>query len=85
MSKPPGAYQHRHEERSMWLGDFQRIGICFRTASAKPILSRKEMKTAIPPNGVMARCVSRRINRSSDNRAVISRAGLNCPSPLIDW
>jgi hypothetical protein len=45
----------------------------------------EEMKTAIPPNGVMARCVSRRINRSSDNRAVISRAGLNCPSPLIDW
>jgi hypothetical protein len=31
------------------------------------------MKTAIPPNGVTARCVSRRINRSSDNRAVISR------------
>jgi hypothetical protein len=31
------------------------------------------MKTAIPPNGVTARCVSRRINRSSDKRAVISR------------
>ena len=31
------------------------------------------MKTAIPPNGVTARCVSRRINRSSDNRALISR------------
>jgi hypothetical protein len=31
------------------------------------------MKTATPPNGVTARCVSRRINRSSDNRAVISR------------
>jgi len=26
------------------------------------------MKTAIPPNGVTARCVSRKINRSSDNR-----------------
>src|SRR6266446_6842058 len=31
------------------------------------------MKTATPPNGVTARRVSRRINRSSDNRAVISR------------
>jgi hypothetical protein len=31
------------------------------------------MKTAIPPNGVTARCVSRRINSSSDNRAAISR------------
>src|SRR5258706_14452834 len=31
------------------------------------------MKTAIPPNGVTAGCVSRRINRSSDNRAMISR------------
>src|SRR6202158_5757604 len=31
------------------------------------------MKPATPPNGVTARCVSRRINRSSDNRAVISR------------
>src|SRR5712692_8799880 len=47
--------------------------MCCRTASTKPILLRKEMKTAIPPNGVTARCVSRRINRSSDNRAVISR------------
>src|SRR6266853_7032585 len=47
--------------------------MCCRTASTKPILPRKEMKTAIPPNGVTARCVSRRINRSSDNRALISR------------
>ena len=47
--------------------------MCCRTASTKPILPRNEMKTAIPPNGVTARCVSRRINRSSDNRAVISR------------
>src|ERR1700737_4750397 len=31
------------------------------------------MKAAIPPNGVTARCVSCKINRSSDNRAVISR------------
>ncbi len=31
------------------------------------------MKTAIPPDGVTARCVSRSINRSSDNRATISR------------
>ena len=31
------------------------------------------MKTAIPPNGVTARCVSRRINRSLDSRASISR------------
>src|ERR1700693_3033433 len=44
-----------------------------RIAFTKPIFSRKEMKTAIPPNGVTARCVSRRINRSSDNRATISR------------
>src|ERR1700730_11715643 len=57
----------------MRLGDFQQIGICCRTASTKPILLRNEMKTAIPPNGVTARCVSRRINRSFDNRAVISR------------
>src|SRR4029077_21082180 len=28
---------------------------------------------ATPPNGVTARCVSRKINRSSDNREVISR------------
>src|SRR5713226_1746275 len=47
--------------------------MCSRTAFTKPILPRNEMKTAIPPNGVTARCVSRRINRSSDNRAVISR------------
>src|SRR4051794_39443387 len=47
--------------------------MCCRTASTKPIFSRNEMKTAIPPNGVTARCVSRRINRSSDNRASISR------------
>src|SRR5579863_5791626 len=31
------------------------------------------MNTAIPPNGVTARCVSRRISRPSDNRALISR------------
>lgn len=38
--------------RSMWFGDFQRIGMCCRTAPAKPIfLSRNEIKTAIPPNG----------------------------------
>src|ERR1035438_6925244 len=47
--------------------------MCCRTASAKPILPRNEMKTAIPPNGVTARCVSRRISRSFDNRAMISR------------
>src|SRR5258708_5751822 len=47
--------------------------MCSRTAFTKPILPRNEMKTATPPNGVTARCVSRRINRSSDNRAVISR------------
>src|SRR6266481_9750597 len=47
--------------------------MCSRTAFTKPILQRNEMKTATPPNGVTARCVSRRINRSSDNRAVISR------------
>src|SRR5947207_12520387 len=47
--------------------------MCCRSASTKPILPRNETKTATPPNGVTARCVSRRINRSSDNRAVISR------------
>src|SRR6266851_78525 len=47
--------------------------MCCRSAAMKPILLRKEMKTATPPNGVTARSVSRRINRSSDNRAVISR------------
>src|SRR5438445_4171671 len=47
--------------------------MCSRTAFTKPILPRNEMKTATPPNGVTPRCVSRRINRSSDNRAVISR------------
>jgi len=47
--------------------------MCCRTASTKPILPRNEMKTAIPPNGVTARFVSRKINRSSDNRAMISR------------
>jgi hypothetical protein len=31
------------------------------------------MKTAITQKGVTARCVSRRIKRSSDNRAAISR------------
>ena len=31
------------------------------------------MNTASPPKGVTARCVSRRMNRWSDNRAVISR------------
>src|SRR5207248_3730063 len=47
--------------------------MCCRIAFTKPIFSRNEMKTATPPNGVTARCVSRRINRSSDNRAAISR------------
>src|SRR6266852_5097547 len=47
--------------------------MCSRTAFTNPILPRNEMKTATPPNGVTARCVSRRINRSSDNRAEISR------------
>src|SRR5260370_3564735 len=47
--------------------------MCSRTVFTKPILPRNEMKTATPPNGVTARWVSRRINRSSDNRAVISR------------
>src|SRR5260370_35181137 len=47
--------------------------MCSRTAFTKPILPRNGMDTATPPNGVTARCVSRRINRSSDNRAVISR------------
>src|SRR5438105_14110503 len=47
--------------------------MCCRSASTKPILPRKETKTATPPNRVTARCVSRRINRSSDNSAVISR------------
>src|SRR5205085_4504620 len=47
--------------------------MCCRIAFTGPIFSRNEMKTAIPPNGVTARCVSRRINRSSDNRALISR------------
>src|SRR5437764_7186488 len=47
--------------------------MCCRIAFTKPIFSRNEMKTAIPPNGVTARSVSRRINRSSDNRASISR------------
>src|SRR5882672_7097578 len=47
--------------------------MCCRTASTKPIFPKNKIKTAIPPNGVTARCVSRRINRSSDNRAVISR------------
>src|SRR2546423_13051357 len=49
------------------------MGMCCRSASTKPILPRNETKTATPPNGVTARCVSRRINRSSGNRAVISR------------
>src|SRR5258708_6191195 len=32
-----------------------------------------KQKTANPPNGVTARCASRRLNRPSDNSAVISR------------
>jgi hypothetical protein len=56
-----------------WLPGQHRLYI--QPPSLEPFLfiSRNEMKTAIPPNGVTARCVSRRINRSSDNRAVISR------------
>src|SRR6185312_10318249 len=47
-------------------------------------LFRKETKTAIPPNGVTARCVSRRINRPPDNRASISRGtGLSVASDSI--
>src|SRR5260370_25873319 len=38
-----------------------------------PILLRKDTQNASTPNGVTASCVSRKINRSSDNRAVISR------------
>src|ERR1035438_8254959 len=53
-----------------------------RTASAKPILPRNEMKTAIPPNGVTARCVSRRISRSFDNRAMISGGAWLSLAPL---
>src|ERR1019366_8688169 len=33
----------------------------------------KTTKTAAPPSGVTARCVSRRISRSFDSRALISR------------
>src|ERR1700683_5633689 len=58
--------------------------MCYRTAPTKPILSRNAMKTAIPPNGVTARCVSARINRPSDNRALISRGtGLSVASDSI--
>ena len=55
------------------MGDFQQIGMSWRSAFTKPILSRNARKTAIPPKGVTARCVSRKISRSSDKRAVISR------------
>src|SRR4051794_33058710 len=58
--------------------------MCCRTACTKPILSRKKMKTAIPPKAVTARCVSRRINRSFDNKALISRGtGLSVTSDSI--
>src|ERR1700689_4719054 len=58
--------------------------MCCRSAFTKPIFSRYEMKTAIPPNGVTARCVSRRIKRSSDNSASISRGtGLSVAFGLI--
>src|SRR5712691_3468517 len=71
----------------MCFGERHRIGICCRIASANPIFPKNKIKTAIPPNGVTARCVSRRINRSSDNRAVISRGtGLSVafvPIPLL--
>src|ERR1700746_4057261 len=55
------------------LRDRQTIGMCCRIAFTKPIFSKNEMNTAIPPKGVTARFVSRRISRSSDNRASISR------------
>lgn len=45
-------------------------------------LTGSEMNTAIPPNGVAARYVSRSINRSLNNRAPISR-GTDCPPRLI--
>ena len=47
---------------SICFGDRQRIGMCSRTAFTAG-LAEKEMKTAIPPNGVTVRFVSRRINR----------------------
>lgn len=57
--------------------------MCFRITSTKPILPRNETETAIPPNWVAARCVWRSIDRSSDNRALISlgsglSAALDC-------
>jgi hypothetical protein len=39
----------------------------------KANLVEKRNENRDPPNGVTARCVSRRINRSSDKRAMISR------------
>src|ERR1017187_1034307 len=47
--------------------------MCCRSFSTNPSLCRKTTKTATPPSGVTARCVSRRISRSFDSRALISR------------
>jgi hypothetical protein len=58
--------------------------MCCRTASTKPILSNKEIETAIPPNGVTARCISHKINRSSDKKVSISHGtGLSAASDSI--
>src|ERR1700751_5823214 len=47
--------------------------MCRRSCPTKSIFCRKATKTATPPKGVTARLVSRRISRSLDSRAAISR------------
>src|ERR1700740_404642 len=49
------------------------MGMCRRSGPARSIFCRKATKTATPPKGVTARLVSRRISRSLDSRAAISR------------
>src|ERR1700740_2361978 len=49
------------------------MGMCRRSCPVRSIFCRKATKTATPPKGVTARLVSRRISRSLDSRAAISR------------
>ena len=71
-------------EGSIWFGDFRWVGMCCRSFSTTPQLVKESCKTATQPSGVTARCASRRISRSFDNRALIShRTELSAASPFI--
>src|SRR5437899_4550201 len=79
MSEASGSHQHRYQERCE---GGSRIDVIRRPPANRHVLPNRLHKADLAEKRnenrdtakrVTARCVSRRINRSSDNRAVISR------------